>query len=249
MVKTVKKRDLADTKKNTQLKVQGAEEDKIVKKTPENIEALKMEAKNIIIVMVITLILFAVPSLENARKTEIIHILAAFDQISGPLSNQGVFGMAYYSCLIAVWDGFQILPIRYVEFFVALNYPSYFDFILIIVLGKTLGSLISYRLANYILSKEEMRQVMINTTSTFYFRAVEMHIRNNPFPLCLVLKIFFPSIIASIGISLLLPSRNGQQQYAFISMVAAILGAVLSAIHDLYPFLATKIFSKRSPYS
>jgi len=115
-----------------------------------------MEAKNIVIVMLITLILFAVPSLENARKTEIIQMLAAFDQIFH-LSNQGVFGMLCYSGLIAVWDGFQILPIRYVEFFVALNYPSYFDFILIVVLGKTLGSLISYQLANYILSKEEMR--------------------------------------------------------------------------------------------
>jgi len=37
MVKTVKKRDLADTKKNNQVKVQGTEEDKIIKKTPENI--------------------------------------------------------------------------------------------------------------------------------------------------------------------------------------------------------------------
>jgi len=117
--------------------------------------------------------------------------------------------MLLYSGVIAVWDGLQILPIRYVEFFVALNYPSYFDFILIVVIGKTMGSLISYRLANYILSKEEMRQVMVNTTSTFYFRAVEMYIRDNPFLICTALKIFFPSILASIGISLLLPSRNG----------------------------------------
>jgi phage shock protein PspC (stress-responsive transcriptional regulator) len=98
-----------------------------------------------------------------------------------------------------------------VEFFVALNYPSYFDFIIIVVLGKTFGSLISYRIANYILSKEEMRQVMINTTSTFYFRAVETQIRDHPYIFCITIKIFFPSIIASIGISLLLPSRSGKQ--------------------------------------
>jgi len=162
--------------------------------------------------------------------------------MTGPLSNRGIFGMICYSSLIAVWDGFQILPIRYVEFFVALNYPSYFDFIVIVVIGKTVGSFISYRLANYILSKEEMRQVMINTTSAFYFRAMEMQIRDHPFILCVAIKFFFPSIIASIAISLLLPSRNGRQRYTFITMIAAILGAVPCAIHDVYPFLANKIF-------
>jgi len=68
MVKTLKKRDIADSKKNNQLKA--VEDEK--KKIPENIEAMKVEAKNIVIVMMITLVLFAVPSLENARKTEII---------------------------------------------------------------------------------------------------------------------------------------------------------------------------------
>jgi len=106
MVKTKIKREPADTKKN-QLKVKSVEEEagKVAKKSPENIEALKMEAKNIIIVMAITLVLFAVPSLENARKPEIIQMLAAFDQMSGPLSDKGVLGMACYSGLVAVWEG------------------------------------------------------------------------------------------------------------------------------------------------
>lgn len=90
---------------------------------------------------------------------------------------------------------------------------------------------------------------MINTTSTFYFRAVETQIRNHPYLFCITIKIFFPSIIASIGISLLLPSRSGKQQYAFISMVAAILSAIPTAINEHYPFLANKVFLKRSPYS
>ena len=73
------------------------------------------------------------------------------------MSDQGLFGMVFYGGLVALWEGFSVLPIRYVEFLVALNYTSYFDFILIVVLGKTFGSMITYRLANYILSKEELR--------------------------------------------------------------------------------------------
>jgi len=66
-------------------------------------------------------------------------------------------GYLFYGGLVAIWEGFSILPIRYVEFLVALSYNSYFDFILIIVLGKTAGSILTYKLANLILSKEEMK--------------------------------------------------------------------------------------------
>jgi hypothetical protein len=115
-----------------------------------------VEAKNLIIIIGITLVLIAVPTIETTRRREIIEMFAMFDQHTGPISDNGAFGMAFYSGLVAVWEGFSILPMRYVEFFVALNYLSYFDFILIVVLGKTFGSIISYRLTNYILSKEEL---------------------------------------------------------------------------------------------
>jgi len=157
----------------------------------------------------ITLVLFAVPSVETTRKPEIIELFAIFAQYTGPISQQGLSGYLFYGVLVALWEGFSVLPIRYVEFLVALNYTSYFDFILIIVLGKTCGSILTYRLANYILSKEEMKQVFIATTNTFYFRALESLMADHPYLMSITIKIFFPSILASIGLALLLPDRNG----------------------------------------
>jgi len=132
-----------------------------------------------------------------------------FAQQAGPISEKGPVGYLFYGSLVALWEGFSILPIRYVEFLIALNYTSYFDFILIIVLGKTAGSMLTYKLANYILSKNEMRQVIITITNTFYFRALESLMTDHPYLMSIGIKIFFPSILASIGPALLLPDRNG----------------------------------------
>lgn len=110
---------------------------------------------------------------------------------------------------MAVWDGFSILPIRYVEFLISLNYTSYYDFIIIVVVGKTLGSVITYKVSNYIISRDELERIMISSTNSFYFRALEVLVRDHPYLMAITIKLFFPSILASIGLAMLLPPQSG----------------------------------------
>ena len=114
------------------------------------------------------------------------------------------------------------------------------------VLGKAAGSIITYKLANLMLSKEELERIMLNNTNSFYFRSLESMVAEYPYSISILIKLFFPSILASIGLALMLPRQHGYQQYILITMLSALLAATPTAILDFYPFMQTKVFWQTS---
>lgn len=118
---------------------------------PYRREQLRIDAKNLIVIILIVLLVIAVPSFEQNRKSDIIELFGACLQKIHPWSNQGLPGMLLFSALVAIWDGFSLLPVRYIEFMVALCFQTPTEYILIVVIGKTLGSLLTYKACRFML--------------------------------------------------------------------------------------------------
>lgn len=210
-----------------------------------------MDAKSLVITIALILVMFAIPSFETTRKAEIIELFALFAKLTGGISERGFFGMVFYSGLVAIWDGLSVLPVRYVEFLVALNYPHLQDFIIIVVIGKTLGAVLTYRLSYAVLSRDELQHVMLNNTTNFYFKSLESIVSSHPYSFAITIKLFFPSTLASHGLALILSpadsdqrSANRLQQFVLISFLSAILAAIPAATLDFYPYLRNKVFTE-----
>jgi hypothetical protein len=68
-----------------------------------------------------------------------------------PTTDLGLCSIFLYAGIVAVWDGLGLLPVRYIELFVAMSFTSVQQFILIMILGKTLGGYITHNIANSLL--------------------------------------------------------------------------------------------------
>ncbi len=117
--------------------------------------------------------MIAVPSFEQNRKHEIHSIFAMIVNTMMPATELGILSILLYASIVAVWEGFSVLPARYVELFVAMSFTSVQQFVLIMILGKTLGGYITHKFANSLLKKERLFLIMFTCSSSFMEMCVQ----------------------------------------------------------------------------
>lgn len=81
-----------------------------------------MEPTCLVILTLILLFMIAVPSIEQNHKTTIQSLLGHTINTMMPLTEYGVWSIFFYAGIVAVWDGFSLLPVRYVELLVAMSF-------------------------------------------------------------------------------------------------------------------------------
>lgn len=148
------------------------------------------------------LIMIAVPSFESKHKPEIQTFFGNFVNELMPLTELGIYSIFLYAAIVALWDGVSLLPARYIELFVAMSFTSVQAFVIIMILGKTLGGYITHKLARKLLHKERALMVMFSNSSSFIFEAMQQLICKRPYFYGLLIRMFFPSVLINFYLAL-----------------------------------------------
>ena len=135
-----------------------------------------------------------------------------------PATDLGLFSIFLYAGIVAVWDGLGLLPVRYIELFVAMSFTSVQQFILIMILGKTLGGYITHKIANSLLQKDKLLVIMFTNSSSFVFESIQQLICKHPFLYGLLIRMFFPSVLINFYLALTPISKT---QFIFIQFLYA----------------------------
>ena len=164
---------------------------------------MKIDAKNTLISFVLIIVLIAFPYIENHRKTEIIKIFGNILNILTPISDCGLMGILFFSSIVSLWDGISVVPVRYVEFLVALSYNTIPEFVLIMIIGKTMGGFLTYKIVNEFMNLEDLDGLIRSTNSSFYVLAVIDLLTEKPLFYGTLIRMFFPSILNCLALALL----------------------------------------------
>ena len=95
--------------------------------------------------------MIAIPSFEQNRKNDIVNFFGWSLQKVEPWTEEGLPGILFFCGIVAMWDGISVLPVRYIEFMIALCYQTPPEYIAIIVIGKTVGGLLTYKVGQTII--------------------------------------------------------------------------------------------------
>ena len=196
---------------------------------------MKLDAKNLLITLVLILVMIAIPQIESSRKSEIANIFGSLLTILTPLTDCGILGILLYSCIVSLWDGISILPVRYVEFFVAISFNTVHEYVLVMIIGKTLGGIVTYKMANTFMKNEEVEAIIHH--STFCVAAVSDLIIELPILYGLIIRMFFPSMLNCLALALL---PLNQAQFVFIQFLHSLILAWPQAVFDYHPYIARK---------
>ena len=71
------------------------------------------------------------------------------------------------------------------------------------LIGKTLGGFLTYRIANTIIKSDDLEDVILSNSCSFYVHAVSDLVREKPLLYGLIFRMFFPSIMNCIALALL----------------------------------------------
>ena len=162
----------------------------------------------------------AIPSFESSRKDEIIAFFGWFLRFVAPLSEHGIVGVLTFAAMVAVWDGISVVPVRYVEFLTALCFHTVPEYMIIMLIGKTIGGFFTYRVCNSFVKKGELEEVIISNGCKFYLAAISDLVREHPLLYGLIFRTFFPSIMNCIALALL---PLNQTQFVFIQFLHALI--------------------------
>jgi hypothetical protein len=162
--------------------------------------------------------MIAVPSFEQNRKTEIHAIFGTIANSMMPATEFGVLSILLYAAIVAVWDGLSVLPARYIELFVAMSFTSVQQFVLIMILGKTMGGYITHKFANSLLKKERLVLIMFTNSSSFIFQSMQQMICKRPYFYGLLIRMFFPSVLINFYLAL---TPISKQKFVFIQFLYA----------------------------
>ena len=179
---------------------------------------MKLDAKNLLITLILILVMIAVPQIESTRKSEIANVFGTLLKVLTPMTDCGILGILLYSSLVSLWDGISILPVRYVEFLVAISFTTIHEYVLVMVIGKTVGGLLTYKMANTFMKNEEIEAIIHH--STFYVAAVSDLILELPIIYGLLIRMFFPSMLNCLALALLPLNQN---QFVFIQFLHAMI--------------------------
>ena len=142
-----------------------------------------------------------------------MHFFGTVVQIITPLADQGLIGILFYAFMVSIWDGLSVVPVRYVEFLVAITFNTIPEFIAIMLIGKTLGGFLTYRIANTIIKSDDLEDVILSNSCSFYVHAVSDLVKEKPLFYGLIFRMFFPSIMNCIALALL---PLNKAQFVFI---------------------------------
>ena len=113
----------------------------------KHIEQIKVNAKNVVMSILLILVIFAIPQFESSRKPDIVFVFGEFLKVLSPVADCGLIGILFYSSIVSFWDGLSVLNVRYVEFLVALSFNTVQEYVLVMIIGKTFGGFITYRMS------------------------------------------------------------------------------------------------------
>ena len=160
-----------------------------------------------------------------------------------PLGEQGIPGLLLISSIVAVWDGVSLLPVRYVEFLTALCFPSVPEFLLVMLLGKTMGGFLTFKVCNRLIkNQDDLGQVILNNGFSHYVAAVADLVRESPILYGLLFRMFFPSVLSCIALTLL---PLNQTQFVFIQFLQALLLSWPQASLDYHPYIEKRMRNAR----
>jgi hypothetical protein len=173
---------------------------------------------SLILLIILLVLMIAVPSFEQNRKTEIHAIFGTIANSMMPATEFGVLSILLYAAIVAVWDGLSVLPARYIELFVAMSFTSVQQFVLIMILGKTMGGYITHKFANSLLKKERLVLIMFTNSSSFIFQSMQQMICKRPYFYGLLIRMFFPSVLINFYLAL---TPISKQKFVFIQFLYA----------------------------
>lgn len=188
--------------------------------------------------IIILLFMIAVPSIEQNNKTDLHYILGKAINCMMPLTEYGLWSILLYAGIVALWDGFSLLPVRYIELFVAMSFSQVQAFVIIMVIGKSLGGYVTHTLANSILfNKKSFSEVLGTNSQSFVFKSITQLVCRRPYIYGLLIRMFFPSILINYYLAL---SPLPRQQFIFIQFLFATIISYPQALFDYYGFLDKK---------
>ena len=135
-------------------------------------EQLRIDAKNLIVAILLILLMLAVPSFESSRKNDIVACFGWILNRVYPLADEGLPGLLAFSGIVAIWDGISVVSIRYAEFLTALCFHTVPQYMMVMLIGKTLGGWITYKLCSTFIKNEELEEVILNNGFSFYVSAI-----------------------------------------------------------------------------
>ena len=96
-----------------------------------------------------------------------------------------------------------MLPVRYIEFMVALCVQTTPEYIAIIVIGKTVGGLLTYKACHAMIQCNELEELFLSNGFSLYASAISDLVRERPFLYGLTFRTFFPSVLNCIALAML----------------------------------------------
>jgi len=78
-----------------------------------------------------------------------------------PLADTGLPGMLVFACMVAFCEGVSVLPMKYIEFLVGLCY-NLKEYVFVVVIGKTMGALFTYKCANFFMDRTELEEMVFS---------------------------------------------------------------------------------------
>lgn len=166
-------------------------------------EQMKLDAKNFLVAVILILFSLLIPSFESSRKNDIIAYFGTLLKTVSPLAEQGFLGILSFAAIVAIWDGISVVPIRYAEFLTALCFSTVPEYMVIMLIGKTVGGIITYKVCNSFIKNEDLEEVILNNGCTFYVTAISDLVKERPLVYGLIFRMFFPSIMNCIALALL----------------------------------------------
>lgn len=199
---------------------------------------MKIDAKNLLVAIILILLMLLVPSFESSRKNDIIAFFGSVLKTVSPLAEQGFLGIISFAVIVAVWDGISVVPIRYAEFLTALCFTTVPEYIVIMLIGKTLGGYLTYKVSNALIKNEDLEDIILNNGFSFYITAISDLVKERPLLYGLIFRMFFPSIMNCLALALL---PLNQSQFVFIQFLHALILSWPQAIFDYYPYIDKKV--------
>jgi hypothetical protein len=196
-----------------------------------------VDPKSLLLVISLLIVMIAVPSLESRHKSDILNSFGTIVNEMIPATELGLYSIILYATIVAVWDGVCVLPARYIELFVAMSFTSVQQFVLIMILGKTLGGFVTHKIANSFLRKDRVLMIMFTNSSSFVFEAIQKLICSNPYIYGLMIRMFFPSVLINFYLALTPLPRT---KFVFIQFLYAVIISYPQALFDYYGFLDKK---------
>ena len=181
---------------------------------------MRIEPKSLIVAILLILFMLAVPSFESSRKSDIIAIFGWFLNKVYPLADEGMLGVLVFAFIVAVWEGISVVPSRYAEFLTALCFHTVPEYMVIMLIGKTLGGYFTYKMCSLFIKNEDLEEVILSNGFSFYVTAISDLVREKPLFYGLIFRMFFPSIMNCIALALL---PLNQTQFVFIQFLHALI--------------------------